>query len=111
PGYNDYKYGMAHRNPYMAAIPDQQIIAQYTSRRVTYLLGGADVNQDHSIDTDCGAKVQGEYRLARGKAYFAMIKQKYPSAPHDMVEVPGIGHDNDAMFDSQQGKAAIFGNS
>ncbi|WP_394846442.1 alpha/beta hydrolase [Pendulispora brunnea] len=108
-GYNDYKYGLDHRNAYMGALTEQQIRDRYTKRRVSYLLGTKDVNQDHSIDTDCSAKVQGKNRFERGKAYYAAIKKDYPSAPHDRVDVPGIGHDNDAMFDSTEGRNAIFG--
>jgi hypothetical protein len=32
----------------------------------------------------------------------------FPSAQHDMVIVPEVGHDHDAMFNSCQGKTAIY---
>jgi len=107
--YDEYKYGLKKRNEYMGALTEQQTRDRYTGRTVTYLLGTKDVNQDHDIDTDCSAKVQGENRFERGKAYYAAIKKQYPSAPHDLTKVPGVGHDNDAMFDSTQGRTAIFG--
>lgn len=109
PEYNNYKYGLDERNEYMARASKQELRTQYASRRVTYLLGTADVNQDHDIDSTCSAKVQGTNRLERGKEYYKAIKRTFPSAPHDQVDVPGVGHDHDAMFDSVEGRTAIFG--
>jgi pimeloyl-ACP methyl ester carboxylesterase len=108
-GYNDYKYGLDHLNDYMAAGGPDMIKQRYTSRPVTYLLGEDDIYQNHSIDDSCEAQAQGENRLARGENYAAMIASQYPSAPHAQVLGPGVGHDYEKMFDSDQGKAVIFG--
>ncbi|WP_163505412.1 alpha/beta hydrolase [Fodinicola acaciae] len=106
--YNDYKYGLDHRNRYLSESTDQQIVRQYTSRSVTYLLGEKDTVQNGDMDDSCEANAQGKNRFERGKFYYAAIHQAYPSAPHELSTVPGVGHDNEAMINSSQGKAAIF---
>ncbi|QWF81206.1 hypothetical protein [Amycolatopsis sp. CA-230715] len=108
PGFNRYKYGLENRNAYMSALNDDRLRAQYTARKVTYLLGEDDVHQDHGIDDSCEAKAQGENRFERGKAYSTTIHHDFPSAPHELSTVPGVGHDSDAMFNSANGKAAVF---
>jgi pimeloyl-ACP methyl ester carboxylesterase len=110
PGYNDYKYGLHRRNEYCNVLNDEQIRVQYTKRSVTYLLGSADINRDDDLETDCAANAQGATRFQRGRLYYSAIRRYFPLAPHAMVIVPGVGHDHDAMFNSAQGKTAIFGN-
>jgi pimeloyl-ACP methyl ester carboxylesterase len=107
-GYNDYKYGLENRNRYMQQSSDQKIAQQYTTRQVTYLLGEADTVQNGDMDDSCPANAQGKNRFERGKFYYNTIHSGYPSAPHDLSTVPGVGHDNEAMINSAQGKAAIF---
>ncbi|MFB9904142.1 hypothetical protein [Allokutzneria oryzae] len=109
PKYDDYKYGLKRLNRYMGELPAGRLVEQYTGREVTYLLGGDDIHQNHSIDDSCSAKAQGRHRLERGRNYFAHIRKSSPAARHDMVVVPGIGHDHEALFDSSQGRTAIFG--
>ncbi|MGH3429459.1 MAG: hypothetical protein ACRDQZ_18145, partial [Mycobacteriales bacterium] len=108
PGYNDYKYGLERCNEYFSVLNDEKIRQQYTSRRVTYLLGSADVDQDNDFEMDCAANAQGDTRLQRGRFYYSFMRTFFPSAQHDMVIVPEVGHDHDAMFNSAQGKTAIF---
>jgi pimeloyl-ACP methyl ester carboxylesterase len=108
PGYNDYKYGLERRNEYCSVLSDERIRHQYISRRVTYLLGNADVDQDDDLETVCAANVQGRNRFERGLFYYSAIRTFFPSVQHDMVIVPEVGHDHDAMFNSPQGKTAIF---
>ena len=107
-GYNDYKYGLERRNAYLSILNDEQIRRQYISRRVTYLLGNADVDQDENLERDCAANVQGDNRFQRGLLYYSFMRTFFPAAKHDMVIVPEVGHDHDAMFNSPQGKTAIF---
>jgi pimeloyl-ACP methyl ester carboxylesterase len=109
PGYNDYKYGLERRNKYCSVLNDERIRHQYISRRLTYLLGSADVDQDADFETVCAANVQGRTRFERGRFYYSAIRTFFPSAQHHMVIVPEVGHDYDAMFNSSQGKTAIFG--
>ena len=111
PRFNEYRYGLENRNEYMTALSDEQIRQQYTTRHVTYLLGSADIYQNHKIDKSCMAKAQGDNRFERGQFYYSTIHTLYPTAPHILVVVPDVGHDHDAMFNSTQGKTAIFHDS
>jgi pimeloyl-ACP methyl ester carboxylesterase len=111
PGYNDYKYGLDRRNEYCSILNDERIRHQYIGRLVTYLLGSADVDQDDDLETVCAANVQGRNRFERGRFYYSALRTFFPSAQHDMVIVPEVGHDHDAMFNSTQGKTAIFRDS
>jgi pimeloyl-ACP methyl ester carboxylesterase len=108
PGYNDYKYGLENRNEYCSVLNDELIRQQYISRRVTYLLGSADIDQDDDFETSCAANAQGGTRFQRGRFYCSTIRTFFPSAQHEMVIVPDVGHDHDAMFNSTQGKTVIF---
>ncbi len=108
PEYNDYKYGLERRDEYFSVLSDEGIRRQYISRQVTYLLGSADVDQDDDFEMGCAASAQGNTRFQRGRFYWSFMRTFYPSAPHDMVIVPEVGHDHDAMFNSTQGKRAIF---
>jgi hypothetical protein len=108
PEYNNYKYGLENRNEYLNALSDEQIRRQYTSRQVAYLLGSEDVCQDRDFEMSCAANAQGATRFQRGRFYYSFIQTYFPSAQHDMVVVPEVGHDHDAMFNSTQGKVAIF---
>jgi Fungal chitosanase of glycosyl hydrolase group 75 len=108
PDFNDYKYGTDHPNPYMSR-PVDQLVAQYTSRKVTYTLGGDDHYNNHGMDVSCAGMAEGPNRLARGNAYVAYIHKNYPNADHGEVIVPGVGHDGAAMFDSPGGRKVLFG--
>jgi pimeloyl-ACP methyl ester carboxylesterase len=106
--YNDYKYGLDNRNGYLSVLSDEQIRQQYTSCRVTYLLGRADIRQGRDLEINCAANAQGANRFQRGSYYYSFIKSFFPSARHNMVVVPGVGHDYDATFNSVPGKTVIF---
>ena len=75
---------------------------------MTYLLGSADVHRDPDFETSCAANAQGDTRFLRGCLYYRSIQKFFPSAQHDMLIVPEVGHDHRAMFNSTQGKTAIF---
>ncbi|MGO1054738.1 hypothetical protein [Crossiella sp. CA198] len=107
-GYDNYKYGLRQRNPYMSEPSAEQIRGWYSSRKVTYLLGERDTERDSSLDTTCPAEAQGRNRFERGKAYLNSVSGQFPGLPHRMVTVPGVGHDSTAMFGSSQGKSVVF---
>jgi hypothetical protein len=77
---------------------------------VIYLLGTADTDPNHpALDKSCMAEAQGPNRYARGHAYFAALQNRYGTALRQAVyDVPGIGHDGDAMLTSACGLAALF---
>jgi len=111
--YNTYKYGMSGRDPYMAAVPGSQIISQFSSRKITDLLGEDDINPaDSDLDTRCPAEMEGAYRLIRGLNFRNYLIHYYgPSilSVHSTMTVPGVAHDSNAMFTSSCGVYALFG--
>ena len=110
PGFNAWKYGMDNRPPYLASTTPQALEQTYVGRRVIYLLGTADIDPNHpALDKSCMAEAQGPYRLARGEAYVATMRQRDNGLPrHSLWHVDGVGHNGDAMLTSACGLAAIF---
>ncbi len=107
-----WRYGVNEPVAYVQG--DMKAIEQrYLTRRVIYLLGGADIDPNHpAIDKTCMAEAQGINRLERGNAYFAHVtkraKMQNITLRHTRIEVPGVAHDADLMFNSVCGKAAMF---
>ncbi len=110
--FNDYKYGLDNLNKYMSSIRAEQIRRQYAVRNVVYLLGEKDDNpDDSSLDKTCEALFQGSYRLERGNIYYNYVGHYYGSSVyefHKKAIVPDVGHDHDAMFNSECGIYFIF---
>jgi hypothetical protein len=115
--YNDYKFGLDKRGAvaYMAAPSAAQLTDQYLARAVTYLQGDRDTCNDslatcndHTLDKGCEAMLQGAHRFERGQHFFAHLTQFFPTHPHVFQAVAGVGHDGRAMFNSPEGRAALF---
>jgi hypothetical protein len=110
--FNHWRYGLIDPVPYVSG--DAKAMEQrYLTRRVIYLLGGNDVDPNHSaLDKSCMAESQGAFRLERGTLYFAHIQRRAKlqnlSLRHTRIEVPGVAHDADRMFNSVCGLAALF---
>ena len=110
PGYNNWKYGMEARPPYLASASAAELEQRYVARQVIYLLGTSDINPDHpALDKSCMAEAQGPYRYARGHAYAAAMAARDGGTPnHRLWDVRGVGHDGDKMLTSPCGLAALF---
>jgi pimeloyl-ACP methyl ester carboxylesterase len=110
PGFNDWKYGMNHRPPYLATPTPQDLERTYVARRVIYLLGTLDTNPEHpALDRSCMAEAQGPCRYSRGHAYAEMMKARDAGTPnHSLWDVENVGHDGDRMLTSPCGLAALF---
>ena len=112
PEVDHWRYGAQHPVTYVQG--DMKASEQrYLTRRVIYLLGGADNDPNHpALDKSCMAEAQGSNRLERGNAYFAHVQKRAKmqgvGLRHTRVEVPAVGHDADRMFNSVCGKAALF---
>ncbi len=104
--FNDYKFGLDHLNTYMQKNVSQ-LIAQYTSKQVVYLLGEQDIISDN-IDQSCPAQYQGKTRLERGRFYKAQLEVEFPQARHFLFTVPGIGHTQYGMYTSAIGQKVLF---
>ncbi len=111
PRYNDWKYGMDHRPPYLVDPAPQQLESDYILRDVTYLVGDLDRNpEEPALDRSCMAEAQGANRYDRAMNYVRMLRARDGDrVRHRLVEVPGVGHDGAAMFNSPAGLAALFG--
>src|SRR5262249_54194586 len=110
PGYNNWKYGMDERPPYLADATPAALEQRYVEREVIYLLGTLDTDPNHpALDKSCMAKAQGPYRYARGHAYAAAMAKRDNGTPnHRLWDVAGVGHDGDKMLSSACGLAALF---
>jgi pimeloyl-ACP methyl ester carboxylesterase len=109
-GYNDWKYGMEARPPYLAAATPASLEQRYVARKVIYLLGTRDTNPDHpALDKSCMAEAEGPYRYVRGHSYASTMAKRDGGAPNHLVwDVEGVGHDGDRMLTSPCGLAALF---
>jgi hypothetical protein len=108
---NDWKYGLDRLPRYARAdAAPRDLEARYAQSDVTYLLGERDCDPLHpALDRSCAANAQGPHRLARGRAYFAYLLARHPRLKHRYHEVPGAGHNGEAMFVSDAGVRALFG--
>jgi hypothetical protein len=113
PDYNHYKYGMQGRNDYLSSVGADAMIERFVSRDVVYLLGESDTDtEDSSMDTDCEAELQGSQRFERGTNFWKSLRRVVgPSIlrHQSLVTVPGVAHDGEDMFTSEQGQTALFG--
>ncbi|RYY26908.1 MAG: alpha/beta hydrolase [Sphingomonadales bacterium] len=91
-----YPYGLG-------GVPvDRAGLAAALGKRVTVLLGTADVDPaHHQLSRTPGAMAQGPHRMARGLFYFASAKAAATSLKTrfawDVAYAPGIGHNNKGM--------------
>lgn len=110
PDFNRWKYGLADLPAYAEGQTAAQLQEKYLKREVVYLLGQKDIDPNHpALDKSCEAKAQGPYRLARGRFYFDYLKRLKPQALNQqLIEVPGVGHNEDGMFTSAEGQKALF---
>lgn len=111
PNFNRWKYGLADLPAYAKGQTAKQLKENYVKRDVVYLLGQQDSDpKQPALDKSCEAQAQGTNRLARGRYYFAYLKRLHPQGlSQQLIEVPGVGHDEDGIFNSPQGQKALFG--
>jgi pimeloyl-ACP methyl ester carboxylesterase len=106
-GYDNWKYGMDGRPPYLADVTPVALEQRYVERDVIYLLGTLDTKP--AADKSCMGEAQGPNRYARGHAYAdAMAKRNHGTPNHRVWDVAGVGHDGDKMLTSKCGLAALF---
>lgn len=108
--FNQWKYGMENRPPYLDDRSPAQLEAAYASRRVDYLVGGADNDpQQSALDKSCAAEAQGPQRFARAQAYYRYIEARHPEGLKQSLHiVPGVGHDGARMLTSVCALSAMF---
>jgi pimeloyl-ACP methyl ester carboxylesterase len=108
--FNQWKYGMDNRPPYLSDRSPAQLEATYASRRIDYLVGGADTDpQQSALDRSCAAEAQGAQRFARAEAYYRYIQSRHPEGLKQRFHiVPGVGHDGARMLTSVCALSAMF---
>ena len=111
PGFDRWKYGLQHLPAYAAGLTPVQLENNYIKRDIVYLLGQQDVDPEHpALDKSCEAQAQGPYRLLRGHFFFDYLTRRHPEGLNQrLIEVPGVGHDGDGMFNSAEGLKVLFG--
>lgn len=109
PGFNDWKFGWLKAPPYVSGQSKKQLEESFARKDLIYLLGTADTDPNHpALDKSCPAEAQGPTRFARGMAYFSYLKIRHPELMQRLEQVPGVGHDDKAMFTSAVGLKALF---
>jgi pimeloyl-ACP methyl ester carboxylesterase len=108
-GYDTWPYGLKRRVGYASRLTDEELKKQLAVRRVTYLLGEADILPLGIFDTSCSAMAQGPTRLARGLAFSRYVKEHH-GTNHTTVVVPFCGHSARCMFTSDVALPLIFPN-
>jgi len=108
--FNQWKYGMDNRPPYLGDRTPAQLEAAYASRRIDYLVGGADDDpQQGALDKSCAAEAQGSQRVARAQAYYRYIQSRHPEGLKQRFHiVPGVGHNGARMLTSVCALSAMF---
>jgi pimeloyl-ACP methyl ester carboxylesterase len=110
PDFDRWKYGLSDLPAYANGWSPNQLAARYAKRNVTYLLGEEDTNPAHpALDNTDDARCQGPHRRARGEAFYAALKSQFPTSPHRLRIVPGVGHNGSDIFTSADGIEALFG--
>jgi pimeloyl-ACP methyl ester carboxylesterase len=110
PDFDRWKYGLSDLPSYAGGWTRDQLAARYVKRNVTYLLGEEDTDPAHpALDKACEARCQGPHRRARGEAFYAALKSRFPNSPHQLRIVPGISHSGSDIFTSADGIEALFG--
>lgn len=111
PGFNRWKYGLQDLPAYAAGQTPARLEENYIKRDIVYLLGQQDIDPEHpALDKGCEAQTQGAYRLLRGHFFFDYLARRHPEGLNQrLIEVPGVGHDGDGMFNSPEGLRVLFG--
>ena len=110
PDFNQWKYGMDNRPPYLDDRSAAQLEAAYAARRIDYLVGGDDDDpQQSALDKTCAAEAQGPQRVARATAYYRYIQARHPDHLEQSFHiVPGVGHNGARMLTSVCALSAMF---
>jgi hypothetical protein len=111
--FDKYKYGLENMPSYMHYTntkyqTNEPIIENLLSRSVYILLGTTDTTDAHSLDTSCEGNAQGPHRYARGVSYFNHVKSLRANVNHTKIDIQGVGHSSNDMFNSLKGRRTIL---
>jgi hypothetical protein len=83
----------------------QAVVDRYPARDIVYLAGELDILDNG----DCEDKMQGPYRRVRSENFFSSLREIYGRPVHHRLVVSGVHHDHCLMFQSPEGRQALFG--
>lgn len=123
--YDTYGYGLDGVDvPYINNVGLARMLKAYPQRRVTYLAGASDICNkgeqeamqclscsidDGDLETTCSDYAQGWCRFERAHAFAQHIRRFYGGkAAHEILSVPGVGHNGCAMIQSTEVRKIIF---
>jgi hypothetical protein len=106
--YNIWPLGYNATPAYLAGVTSSTFNSQFTSRKVTYLLGNGSQSDPTLNTTDCEHILQGSSRYRRGENMFRFMEFSYQgSHNHKREIVNGIGHDGQGMYQSSEFKTLL----
>uniref|UniRef100_A0A7C4QIG6 Alpha/beta hydrolase n=1 Tax=Schlesneria paludicola TaxID=360056 RepID=A0A7C4QIG6_9PLAN len=105
-----YPYGLG-------GLPDElttdAVLRRFLAQPITLYLGQGDTERDEHLDVSPEADRQGTTRLERNRnafeAWRQLAREKQWEFRWRLVEVEGIGHDHEKMFDHPRVREALFG--
>ena len=104
-GYDFWPYGYETAPAYVNGMSQEELLQQQISRNTIYLLGTDDTQTEGTLNTtDCAAVLLGSNRLERGRNIFNYFETFYADNNQEKIEVPNVGHDANAMFNSDEFK-------
>jgi hypothetical protein len=116
PGYNEWEWGLEPGGLIVAPYKDRaiakaggprKIAEQYAKRKVIYLAGDLDLLPVRSECED--DNFQGPNRRTRSELFHNSLEQIFGHQVHRRVVVPMVHHDHCLLFQSEQGRAVLFG--
>lgn len=111
--YNEWEWGLAKGDYLLTPYKDRaiaevegvrQLVHRYASRDVVYLAGGKDVLPNGN----CMANMQGGFRRERSKNFHQSLREVFGYSVHRRVVVNDVHHDHCLMFQSPEGRQAMF---
>ncbi len=110
-GFNNWPYGYNFSPSYLENMSQEDLLQQQISRNTIYLLGTDDTATEGTLNTsDCEANLLGSNRLERGRNIFRYFETFYPEHNHQKIEIENIGHDANAIFNSDEFKTLFVSN-
>lgn len=114
PSFNEWEWGLGEGNDLPTPYKDEAIsvaggistvVHRYATRDVVYLSGEMDV----LLNGECEERLQGINRKERSEHFFQALKYYYGKPTHRRLVVPSVNHNHCLMFQSIEGRLALFG--
>lgn len=106
-GYNFWPLGYNVVPNYVSTISKSTLDNQFINRKIHYLLGNGNQNDPSLNTSDCGPVLLGSSRYKRGENMFFYMENKFTQNNHIKTIVEGIGHNGEAMYNSEKFKNYI----